>query len=142
MSLIITALKWYVNGHVNETVDHRNFCRHFQQPGESFNDYYVSLCATSAWKGYSLKSILDQILEGFVDGEIIVDLQEHDLALATAPVRVEPRRLQSSNVQRSLTDPSPFTDPTPDVQVAQLSPMQGVVVNLTQQVAHSALPTA
>jgi len=58
---------------------------------------------------------------------------------------VEPRRLQSSSVQRSLRDPSPyqpFTDSTPDIQLAQLSPVQGVVENLTWQAEHSALPTA
>ena len=47
-----------------------NFCRHFEQPGKSFNDYLLPLRATSAWKGFSLKSILDQIIEGFFDAEI------------------------------------------------------------------------
>jgi len=34
VSPIITALKCYVDGHVNETVEHKNFCRRFQQLGE------------------------------------------------------------------------------------------------------------
>jgi len=41
-------------------------------------------------------------------------------------------------MQRSLTGPSsyqPFTDSTPDIQVAQLSSVQGVVANLTRHPA-------
>ena len=40
---IITALKRYVDGHVNETVERRNFRRRTQQPGETFDDFLVSL---------------------------------------------------------------------------------------------------
>jgi len=43
VSPIIAALKKYVDGHINETVERRNFRRRFQQPGESFDNYLVSL---------------------------------------------------------------------------------------------------
>ena len=45
---IITAMRRYVDGHVNETVERQNFRRRVQQPGESFNDFLISLHANSA----------------------------------------------------------------------------------------------
>ena len=47
VSPIITALKRFVDGHVNETVECRNFRRRFQQPGESFDDYFSVTMRTS-----------------------------------------------------------------------------------------------
>ena len=40
---IISAIKRYIDGHVNETVERRNFRRRTQQVGESFDDFLVSL---------------------------------------------------------------------------------------------------
>ena len=40
---IISAIKKYVAGHINESVERWNFCRRTQQPRESFDDYLVSL---------------------------------------------------------------------------------------------------
>ena len=40
---IVDAIQQYVDGHVNESVERRNFRRRVQQPGESFDDFLVSL---------------------------------------------------------------------------------------------------
>ena len=40
---IIDAMQRYVDGHVNETVERRNFRRRVQMPGESFDDFLISL---------------------------------------------------------------------------------------------------
>ena len=43
VAFIIGAIKNYVAGHINESVERRNFRRRSQQIGESFDDYLVSL---------------------------------------------------------------------------------------------------
>ena len=90
MSPIIAALKRCVDGHVNKTVERRNFRRRFQQPSESFDDYLVSLrelvktCNFCSEGCTQKKNIQDQITEGLADGEIIEELlQQSDLSLAT-----------------------------------------------------------
>ena len=40
---IISAIKKYVAGHINESVERWNFRRRTQQPRESFDNYLVSL---------------------------------------------------------------------------------------------------
>ena len=40
---IIDANQHYVDGHINETVECRNFRRWVQQPGESFDDFLIAL---------------------------------------------------------------------------------------------------
>ena len=40
---IIDALQRYVDGHINESVEQRNFRRQTQQHGETFDDYLISL---------------------------------------------------------------------------------------------------
>ena len=40
---IIKAIEDYIQGQINETVKRRNFWKCVQQPGESFNDFSVSL---------------------------------------------------------------------------------------------------
>jgi len=40
---IICHIKKYVAGHINKSVERRNFHHRTQQPGESFDDYLVSL---------------------------------------------------------------------------------------------------
>ncbi len=42
-ALIIAALKQYVQGRINETVERRNFRQRKQVQGETFDDYLVSL---------------------------------------------------------------------------------------------------
>ena len=40
---IIAALKCHVQGRVNETIERQNLHRRTQQPGETFDDFLVSL---------------------------------------------------------------------------------------------------
>ena len=40
---IMEAIQQYIKGHINESVERRNFRRRIQQPGEMFDDYLVSL---------------------------------------------------------------------------------------------------
>ncbi|XP_065908983.1 uncharacterized protein [Dysidea avara] len=80
----------YVDGHINETVERRNFRRRIQQPGETFDDFLISLrelaktckfCSDTCKE----KRIHDQIIEGSKDGDTIEDLlQENDLTLSKA----------------------------------------------------------
>ena len=37
------VIKTYTDGHINESIEHRHFCRHTQQPGESFDDFLLIL---------------------------------------------------------------------------------------------------
>ena len=66
---IICAIKCYVDGLVNETVERRNFRKHMQQTCESFDDYLVSLCELVKSCNFcsdacTNKNIRDQIIEG------------------------------------------------------------------------------
>ena len=84
---IISAIKKYVAGHINESVERQNFRRRTQQPGESFDDFLVSLrelvktcyfCNDACTQ----KSLRDQIIEGLLDGDTVEHLlQEKDLSL-------------------------------------------------------------
>ena len=73
VSQVIQALQRYVDGHINETVERRNFRRRIQQPGETFDDFLISLrelaktckfCSDTCKE----KSIRNQIIEGSKDG--------------------------------------------------------------------------
>lgn len=77
---IITAMRAYVDGHLNETVERRNFSRRTQQEGETFDDFLIALreliktckfCSEVCAK----KSLRDQIIEGLRDPETIEDLE-------------------------------------------------------------------
>ena len=39
----MAAIKQYIDGHINESVEHRHFHRHTQQVGESFDDCLLVL---------------------------------------------------------------------------------------------------
>ena len=43
VSTIIVAIKRYIEGHINESVERRNFRKRTQQPGETFDDFLISL---------------------------------------------------------------------------------------------------
>ena len=85
---IILAIKRYVEGHVNETVERRNFRKRMQQAGEAFDDFLVSLrelvktcnfCSDDCTN----KNIHDQVIEGLSDADTTERLlQETDLSLA------------------------------------------------------------
>ncbi|XP_065893428.1 uncharacterized protein [Dysidea avara] len=86
---VIAAIKRHVDGHINESMERRRLRRRVQQPGESFDNYLVSLrvlaktcnfCSTAC----SQKSIRDQIIEGLVDGDTIEQLlRQQNLTLDT-----------------------------------------------------------
>jgi len=40
---IVTAIKRHIDGHINESIEQCNLRRRTQQPGESFDDFLVSL---------------------------------------------------------------------------------------------------
>ena len=40
---IVAAIQRYVEGHINESVERRTFRRRVQQPGETFDNFLVSL---------------------------------------------------------------------------------------------------
>ena len=90
IAAIISAIKKYIDGHINESVERRNFRRRSQQPGETF-DYFVlallelvktcNVCSNDCTR----KNIRDQIIEGILDGDTVEDLlQEKDLTLDRA----------------------------------------------------------
>ena len=85
---IIEALQRYVDGHLNETVERRNFRRRRQQSGESFDDYLISLRELAKTCKFCSdvcleKNIRDQVIEGVCDGDTVEGLlQENDLLLA------------------------------------------------------------
>jgi len=87
---IISTIKRYIDGHVNETVEQRNFRRRTQQAGESFDDFLVSLRELVITCNFCndacvQKNIRDQIIEGLLDEDTVEDLlQETDLTLAKA----------------------------------------------------------
>ena len=88
MSLTWGTNQQYVEGHVNETVEQRNFRKRMQQVGEAFDDFLVSLrelvktcnfCSDDCTN----KNIRDQIIEGLSDADTTERLlQETDLSLA------------------------------------------------------------
>lgn len=86
---IVTAIQRYVEGQINESVERRNFHRCVQQPGETFDDFLVSLRELAKTCNFcsnqcTQKNIRDQIIEGLLDGDTIEDLlKEKDLTLDT-----------------------------------------------------------
>ena len=71
---IITALKAYVDGLVNESVERRNLRQRTQHPSETFDDFLVALCELAKTCNFCneclQKALRDQI-EGLNDGELI-----------------------------------------------------------------------
>ena len=87
VNLIIHAIKRYVDGHVNEKVESRIFCKRMQQLGESFNDFLVLLREIVTTRNFcsndcTNKSIRDHIIEGLLDADTTEGLlKETDLTL-------------------------------------------------------------
>ena len=88
--IIIAAIKHYIEEHINESVERRNFRHRTQQPGETFDDFLVSLRELVKMCNFCSemciqKNIQDQIIEGLLDGDTAEALlQESNLTLATA----------------------------------------------------------
>ncbi len=87
---IVAALKSYVQGRVNETVERRNFRQRKQALGESFDDYLLSLRELANTCNFCdnncLRSnIRDQLVTGLIDPDTIKDLlREPNLTLTKA----------------------------------------------------------
>ena len=100
---IIEALQRYVDGHLNETVERRNFRRRVQQPGETFDDFLISLRELTKTCKYCTdscteKSIQDQIIEGIRDGDTVKELlQENNLTLATTITKCHSKEAARKN---------------------------------------------
>ncbi len=83
------AIQRYVEGQINESVERRNFRRRTQQPGESLDDFLVSLRELAKTCHFcseecTQKNIRGQIIEGLIDGDTVEALlQKKDLTLAT-----------------------------------------------------------
>ena len=79
-----------MEGHINETVERRNFRKRMQQVSEAFDDFLVSLrelvkTCNFCSDGCTNKNIRDQIIEGLLDADTMEHLlQETDLTLAKA----------------------------------------------------------
>ena len=87
VTTIIEALQSYVDGHLNEIIERRNFGRRVQQPGESFDDFLIALRELAKTCKFCsdacTEDIRDQVIEGASDGDTIEDLlQENNLTLA------------------------------------------------------------
>ena len=86
---MVKAIGVYVSGQLNESVERRTFRRRTQQPGESFDDFLVSLRELAKTcnfcnDGCTQKNIRDQIIEGLTNGDIVEDLlKEKNLTLET-----------------------------------------------------------
>ena len=84
---IVVAMEHYVNGQINESVERRTFRRRTQQPGESFDDFLVSLRELAKTCNFcddrcTQKNIQDQIINGYFEGDTVEDLlAEKDLTL-------------------------------------------------------------
>ena len=87
---VIQSMQEYMDGHVNETVEHRNLRRRRQQSGEDFVIALRELIKTFKFCSEACmgKSLHDQIIEGLKDAETIEDLlKENNLTLDTTIVR-------------------------------------------------------
>ena len=89
---IIEAIQEYVDGHINESVERRNFRHWKQQPGETFDDFLVSLRELAKTCKFCSEennvNIRDQIIEGLIDGDAVETLlREKDLSLQAAMLK-------------------------------------------------------
>ena len=90
---IIEAIQEYVDGHINESVERRNFRHRKQQLGETFDDFLVSLRELAKTCKFcseecTQKNIRDQIIEGLIDGDAVETLlREKGLSLQAAMLK-------------------------------------------------------
>jgi len=91
ITAIINTIKKYIDGHINESVECRNFRRHTQQPRESFDDFLpalhelvkpVTFVQTIVHKR---TYVCDQLIEGILGSDTVEALlQVKDLTLDKA----------------------------------------------------------
>ena len=104
-TLIIAALKLYVDGRINETIERCNFRQRTKRVGESFDDFLVSLRELAKTCNFCdnnclQKALRDQIIEGLQDGDTIQELlQVKDLDLDQAIMKC--RGLEAAKKSRT-----------------------------------------
>ena len=74
VTVIIEALQRYVDGHLNETVEQRNYHRHKQQSGESFDNLLISI--RELVKTY--KFCLEMCTEKNIQNQVIEEVYDRD----------------------------------------------------------------
>ena len=144
---IVKAIQQYVEGHVNESVERRNFRRHTQQPGESFDDFLVALRELAKTCKFcsdecTQKNIRDQIIEGLIDGDTVEELlQEKDLTLAKTITKC--RGLEAAKRQwAEISGATPEAASERHIRTTPLpTPAQDVVASSTWAAEGNAQPT-
>ena len=144
---IIRAVKRYVDGQVNETVERRYFRKRTQQVGESFDDFLVSLrelvktcnfCSDAC----TSKNIRDQIIDGLLDADTTEDLlQEADLTLAKAVSKCqaqEAAKKQRAHLHNYNPEVAALRKPQDQHPRPPTSTCQAVVLQPTQPAGPSA----
>ena len=157
VAAIISNIKKYIDGHINESVERKNFRRRTQQPGESFDDFLVALhelvktcnfCSDNSTR----KNLRDQIIEGILDGNTVEELlQEKDLSLTRA-IQIfqaqEMAKRQCASMSTGHQDSLAAVRNSPPLRRSHsakrhptfLKPAQDVVASHTLEVDLGALP--
>ena len=109
---IITAIKRHIDGHINESVERRNLRRRAQQPGETFDDYLVSLRELAKTCGFcseqcTQKSIRDQIIEGSLDGDVIEELLKQPNLTLDNTIAIARAQEAAKKQRNEMTSASP-----------------------------------
>lgn len=108
---IVAAISQYVEGQMNESVERRHFRQRRQQPGESFDDFLVSLRELAKTCNFctdecTQKSIRDQIVEGLLDGDAIEDLlKERELTLDAAILKCRAQEAAKQQREEIISTP-------------------------------------
>ena len=113
------AIQRYVEGRINESVERRTFRRRVHQPGETFDDFLISLRELAKTCNFcsadcTQKHLRDQIIEGLLDGDTTEHLQEKDLTLdktidmCRAQEAVKKKRAEIAKSPRELPEVCPI----------------------------------
>jgi len=106
---IIQAIKQYMDGQINESVECRNLRSRRQKPGESFDDYQVTLTElTKTCNFCSTENIRDQIIEGVMDWDTVEHLLRQQQLTSEAAITIcraqETAKKQCQSIQDSLSE--------------------------------------
>ncbi len=128
---IIAALKVYVDGQVNESIERRNLRQRTQQVGELFDDFLIALRELAKTCNFCnndclQKAIRDQIIEGLQDGESIQELlQMRDPTLDNTVAKcrgLESAKKSRQDIQHMSTVNAVRTTATPTSNPARTCP--------------------
>ena len=103
VNAIIAAIMRHIDDHINESMERHKLCRRIQQPGESFDDYLVSLRELARTCNFcseecTAKNIRDQIIEDVNDGDTVSRI----IPWTQQSLHVEPRKLLIVDVEKYL----------------------------------------